>query len=224
MKTYTYVLKDRERNLYKVGKTTNPKSRFRQLCIPGELEPIKLFAEDIEKELHDRYKEFRLKKHPVYNDGKTEYFSYGGKFAEFIDDLDTDVLPFYTPHNIVLSFEKFGKLRFDTVSTKVAIVNEDYYQWKIGRAILVLLGYVYYNGFGFESSHYEVEVEGSKLFITNSIVETILDTYTIDIVSSDMERVLYERKNQYGLKLYSRKVGTTEFGNPIFLVLTQIKK
>jgi hypothetical protein len=224
MKIYTYVLKDRERNLYKIGQSTNPKARFRQLCIPGKLFPIHIFDEDIEKELHRKFKEERLAEHPVFYDGRTEYFKYGGKMVDFVDNLDIEEIPFYTPHNLYLFLEDKKHLWFDSVMTKNIALAEDYSEWNIGRKILVLLGYLYYDGFGYKSIHEGVELDGAKTYISDAIMEDILEEFRVDIVSNRFEAVTEALKKKFAMKIYTRKIGETPIGTPIYLIVTQIKK
>lgn len=222
MKTYTYILHDKVRDLYKVGQSSAPKSRFRQLCILQELVPIHLFDEDIERELHAKYKDYRLHRHPVYTDGKTEYFRYGGKFKEFIDDLSVQKLPFYTPHSLVLQLEVENKVRFDTIKTKNFVINQDYYHYNIGRKILILLGYLYYDGMGYSSIHQDIEFEGHKIFMTSEALTDILSRYTVDIVSERFESTIAARSRNFSKKLYTRKIWANESGDPIYLIVTEL--
>lgn len=223
MKVYTYILKDLKRNLYKIGQSTNPKQRFRQLCIPGELIPIYLFDTNIEGALHKEYAEYRLKNHPKYIDGKTEYFSYGGRFAEFVNKLDVKILPFYSPHNLYLFLETQKLMRYDSAETRAVVLEDKYAEWRLGRKILVLLGYLFYDGYNYASIHRGIELDGSKTFISSGVVEYILNHYRVDIVASrfgELQKTLGER---YDSRMYTRKLNELPDGTTVFLVVTQIK-
>jgi hypothetical protein len=56
----TYIMKDEVNNLYKIGKSINPKHREKTLqSEKPSIKMIKIFDKDIEKELHSKYKKYR---------------------------------------------------------------------------------------------------------------------------------------------------------------------
>jgi len=58
----TYILKDETNNFYKIGKSVNPIIREKTLqSEKPTIKMIKVFNKDIEKELHNKYKEFRVR-------------------------------------------------------------------------------------------------------------------------------------------------------------------
>jgi len=55
-------MKDELNSLYKIGKSKNP--RLREKTLQSEkpsIKIVKVFEENIEKELHNKYKEFRVR-------------------------------------------------------------------------------------------------------------------------------------------------------------------
>jgi hypothetical protein len=62
IKYKTYIMKDELNSLYKIGKSKNP--RLREKTLQSEkpsIKIVKVFEENIEKELHNKYKEFRVR-------------------------------------------------------------------------------------------------------------------------------------------------------------------
>ena len=58
----TYIIKDSTNNMYKIGKSKNP--RVRESTLQSEkptLNIVKVFNKDIEKKLHADYKEYRIR-------------------------------------------------------------------------------------------------------------------------------------------------------------------
>jgi hypothetical protein len=60
--TKTYIIKENNSGLYKIGKSTTPKHRERTLQsqIPN-IDIIKIWDKDIEKELHHKYRNHRVR-------------------------------------------------------------------------------------------------------------------------------------------------------------------
>ena len=57
-----YIMKDDNTGYYKIGKSVNPKLREKTLqSEKPTIKMIKVFDKDIEKELHNQYKEFRVR-------------------------------------------------------------------------------------------------------------------------------------------------------------------
>ena len=219
-KVSTYILYDKARGIYKIGKSSNPKARIKALCIPGEIEPIKLFDADIEGDLHKEFSDYRIT-HPLYKDGKTEWFKYGGKFKEFIDGIEHDEIAFYTPHSLYQLLEEEGQLRVDTTHTMNSLNENEYYRYIVGRKMLVLLGYIYYEDGGYKSVHPGVTFEGKKLYISARIIDEILTTYVVSIASTHFNN--YVAKAVPG-KVFVRKVGELPNKLPVYLLITCLKK
>jgi hypothetical protein len=58
----TYIIKDDNTGLYKIGKSINP--RIREKTLQSEkpnIKIIKVFNKNIEKKLHNEYKDFRIR-------------------------------------------------------------------------------------------------------------------------------------------------------------------
>lgn len=61
-KSKTYIMKDANTNLYKIGKSINPKHRERTLqCEKPTIKMVKIFESDIEKQLHEIYSKNRVR-------------------------------------------------------------------------------------------------------------------------------------------------------------------
>jgi len=61
-KSKTYIMKDSNTGLYKIGKSINPKYRERTLqCEKPTISMIKIFESDIEKQLHENYSKHRVR-------------------------------------------------------------------------------------------------------------------------------------------------------------------
>lgn len=225
----TYVLEDRVQGIYKIGQTTKVAARLRQLCIPGKIVPLKIYNEDLEKELHTRFADCRVDNpEKSAGGGYTEWFtpslSAGGKLQSFIVDIGAEgnSYPFYTPHALYEFMEEQGKLRVDAVATSKKLKEKDYYKYIIGRKILTLLGYLFYNGLGYDTIHEEVKVDGPKTFISNNIVEDIAATFTIDIVSTHMDSILNARQRTFGKRMFLRNIDTLYDGTPVYLMITEL--
>jgi hypothetical protein len=61
-KTKTYLMKDSHNNLYKIGKSINPKQRERTLqSEKPSINMVKVWNRDIERDLHKLYKDYRIR-------------------------------------------------------------------------------------------------------------------------------------------------------------------
>jgi len=61
-KSKTYIMKDSNTGLYKIGKSINPKYREKTLqCEKPTISMIKIFESDIEKHLHENYSKHRVR-------------------------------------------------------------------------------------------------------------------------------------------------------------------
>jgi hypothetical protein len=97
---YTYVLKDIQKNIYKIGKTADPHARFKSLCV-RQSTPIALVNKDVEDILHAKYADNRIVNEDYKLNGATEWFRPGGKFDEFIARDKGVFLPYVTLHSLV---------------------------------------------------------------------------------------------------------------------------
>jgi len=219
-KVSTYILYDKLRDIYKIGKSSNPTARIKTLCIPGEIEPIKLFQGDVESDLHKEFKDYRIT-HPLYKDGKTEWFRYGGKFKEFIDGIEPEEIAFYTPHSLYQLLEDEGQLRVDTTHTFNSLKENEYYRYIVGRKILILLGYIYYEDGTYKTRHPGVSFDGKKLFISARVIDEILTSYTVALASTHFDN--YVATAVPG-KVFVRKVGELPNKLPVYLLITGLKK
>lgn len=210
----TYILFDKHNNLYKIGKSKNIEQRLIKLCIDGVV-PIKIFDEDVEAILHTEFAEQRTK-HPLFIDGHTEWFKHGGKFADFISELEPDSPAFITPHAICKEFEAQGRFTYDSRSTMLAIESQDYYRYILGKKILLLLGYIYYYDGQYLSNHPGVKIDEKKLWVSTEVFEHVTTLHKIDLTMLKTDKVLSEIEGRVFVRLISRQ-------NPIHLIVSELK-
>jgi len=225
MQMFTYVLFDKENNLYKIGRSTNPRARFRQLCRPGRVRPIHVFKGDIEGKLHDRFADQRLFTHPdpEYADGHTEWFRSGGKLQGFVDELEVQDVHFYTPQGLYNYLEDSDKIIIPEVAVMKRLESADYYRYSTGRKILNMLGYLYYNGVGYDTCHANVKMHGAKIFLTDSVLTDIAASYTVEIVGNRFTHTLQKFASRYGNKVFTRRIDVLDDGTSIYIVVAKIK-
>jgi len=223
-KVYTYVLKDLDTGLYKIGKSTNPRARFRKLCRPGKVVPIHVFHEDIEGELHGEYASQRLKSHPnpEYEDGHTEWFRYGGVLKPFIDSLEVQNIAFYSPQGLYENLESSGKLLIKEVAVTNKLKKTDYYKYIIGRKLLNMLGYTFYNGLGYDTCHSGIALSGPKTFLTDEVMQEISTNNYVEIVANRFENTLEKFRKKYGKRVFVRKIDSLEDDTPIYVLIAEI--
>ena len=223
-KIYTYILKDKVNGIYKIGKSINPRQRFRKLCVPGKIVPVHVIHDDVEKQLHETYAEERLKDHPdvTVKDGHTEWFRYGGKLKPFIDALQIQSIAFYTPHNLYDYLEKEDKLRIPELAVSKYLQEDAYYQYNIGKRILGILGYLFYTGVGYDTIHKGVALKGPKTFLTDDIMCEIASKYTVEVVANRRDISIAKMSKLYGKRLYVRKMGSLEDATPIYIVIAEV--
>ena len=228
----TYVLEDRVQGIFKIGQSTNVPARLRQLCVPGEIYPVKVYTEeDLEGELHVRFADCRID-NPIKSvgGGYTEWFnpsmSQGGKFQMYIDKLkgerDAAAYPFYTPHALVEHMEKIKKIRMDSIATRNKVIEREYYKFNIGKKIIAALGYLYYTDGAYHTIHKEVSVDGYKTFISNDILMYIGEHFTVDIVSLKFETILQARQRAFGKRLFIKSLDYLHDGTPVYLIVTEL--
>jgi len=145
IKVYTYILKDLERDIFKIGKTTDPHGRFRSLCSRNKIVPIGLVSKDIEVALHSAYKQNRVE-HPDYkHNGGTEWFKRGGTFDSFIERIEAQkkVIPFMTLHNMVIELMETSSLIVSDSNTQWELTQSEFAYYTIGLEILRMLDKIY---------------------------------------------------------------------------------
>jgi hypothetical protein len=221
---YTYVLKDLIKLIYKIGKTTNPHARFKNLCVRGKVVPIALVKKDIEEELHKRYAENRIFNEDYKYNGGTEWFKSGGKFDEFILAIDKgQVLPFITLHSMVAEFIEENIIKVSDSNTEWELTQSKYAYYFIGLEILLMLGYVSKIGSnGLLSKDPEnILLLGRKISISETILNNIKGQYLFYVSTSLKSHLIIDNKSE---KSRTRKIDlkSSEFDSEIFLLLNKV--
>jgi len=138
---YTYILKDTELDLFKIGKTRSPIARFRSLCRHGKVYPIALLSKDVEKQLHDMYKDNRVVHTGYKGNGGTEWFKRGGVFDEFIATVDTGKqIPYISVYGMVEHMLEHSIIIVENQSLLWELAQTDLGYYFMGLAILGLVG------------------------------------------------------------------------------------
>lgn len=192
--TYTYILKDKKLDIYKIGKTKNPPSRFQNLCAREEIVPIALISKDVEKDLHTLFDSNRMNINTKAESGRTEWFKYGGVFAEFIDTLDVEkTIPFLSAHYIIKSLVKKNRFKVLGYSSdwKFSQIGTGYYV--TGYNMLKALKVIIDGEVSEEFEEYGDTFEGRSIF-NKEFVEYISDNYEVyltlegnDVAFSDIK-------------------------------------
>lgn len=223
---YTYILKDITRDIYKIGKTTNPHDRFKNLCKRGKVIPVAVVKKDIEDILHKEYAENRIHNDEYEKNGATEWFERGGKFDAFIDKVDTGkYMPYITLHQLAKILEERGKLTIVDPTTKWELEQSKYSHYMIGNEIARMLGYIARAGSSITTPYPEdVFIIGQRVALSESIVDNILKEYEIFIGQDHMHGALSEKKDREKFDTRVRKVTieNKEFDSAVFLLLNKV--
>jgi hypothetical protein len=219
---YTYVLKDIVENIYKIGKTSNPHNRFKNLCVRGKVYPIALVKQDVEKILHTTYAENKME-HPdpkYEGNGSSEWFRPGGKFDEFIATVDKGkTLPYITPHVMVKDFLDNGILTIADHNTEWELNQTTYSYFMIGIEILAMLGYIKRsNGHTVTDDPENIFIIGQKVSMTEVVIDTIKEKYTAIVATDKNSFKLKEAKTDKS-RLRHIDLKSKEFNSEVFLLL-----
>lgn len=227
--TYTYVLKDLNTGLYKIGKSTSPLARFNNLCSRGQIFPISLLSIDIEEQLHTEFADSRVC-HPdlkhTYNGG-TEWFtkSKGGKFKEFIEKLDCgQVLPYITAHRLAVELLEENKMLVGDSNAQWEIANSKFGYYILGVEILVMLGYISRQG----SSITNIDTKNilmikQKIAISEDVVAKIKNDYIFYIGLDRSTGIIKEHLDKSrGARLRKVVIETSKFDSEVFLLLNTV--
>jgi hypothetical protein len=223
---YTYILKDIERGIYKIGKTTEPHSRFKSLCKRGKVVPIALLQRDVEKELHLKYSENRIE-HPDYSgNGGTEWFRMGGRFDKFIARVDKGLtIPYISAHGLVEELIEAGTIIVGDTNTEWEIKQNDFSFYLIGVEILKMSGYIQQAGNYFiNKDNLHIHVIGKKISVSEHLIEHLKKTYRFYLTYSKYTTIV---KDFYNKKLFdsrARKVSLQhdDFGSEILLIRNKV--
>lgn len=221
---YTYVLKDLIKLIYKIGKTTNPHSRFKNLCVRGRVVPIALVKKNVEEELHKRYAENRIFNEDYAHNGGTEWFKSGGKFDEFIKAIDKgQVLPFITLHSMIIELLEDGAIKISDSNTEWELAQSKFGYYFIGLELLLMLGYVVRQGNNniLSKDTKNILLLGKKLSVSEFVVEDIKKRFIISVSTTLKASIIQENKVQSS-RLRKIDLKSTEFDSEIFLLLNKV--
>lgn len=223
---YTYILKDIERDIFKIGKTTEPHSRFKNLCRRGKVVPIALLHRDVEKGLHADYADNRIE-HPDYpGNGGTEWFRRGGKFDKFIKRIDKGLtIPYISAHGLVSELIDEGVIIIGDTNTEWEIKQNDFSFYLIGVEILKMCGYIQQAGnYYINQDNLHIHVIGKKISVSEKLLENLKENYRFYLTYSKYTTVV---KDFYNKKLFdsrARKVSLQQedFGSEILLIRNKV--
>jgi len=145
---YTYILKDVDNDIFKIGKTSVPQNRFDQLCTKDRLYPVALYSGDHEKELHDAFKDNRVDHPDVTLGGYTEFFKRGGKFSEFIEPIEYAKIPYCKPKSLLMEMMETGKVILADPFLLYELTESRFGWYELGKKLLQALGKIHDNGGG----------------------------------------------------------------------------
>jgi len=195
-KMFTYILKDKKLNIYKIGKTTNPPNRFRALCKLPEIVPIALIDADYESVLHEMFDSNRIILNDKVDSGKTEWFKSGGKFDEFIDDMDqTLTLPYMSPHILIDKLESVGKFKVYGYNSDWKFSQIDVGRYMVGTRVLEALN-VIKNGIVLPDFEKYVDTFNSKVILNEEVIKYIVDNYDVGITEKGNEAIFNDIKDE----------------------------
>ena len=220
---YTYVLKDIGRGIYKIGRTTSPHKRFKNLCRRGKVVPIALVPKDIEKELHKMYADNRVK-HPDYkHNGGTEWFKQGGKFDEFVERVDTGhVVPYITLHTMVEELINENYIIVSDSNTQWTLTQASFGYHLIGMELLKMLGYVKMSTSGLISQKKDgVFAIGMRVSISEDIIKTFKEDYTIYLSDTHSAGLIPEQynKDKYDSRVRKIVLKGAEYVSDLYILL-----
>lgn len=220
---YTYILKDIQKNIYKIGKTADPHSRFKSLCVKGKVLPIALVNKDVEDILHAQYAENRIFNEDYKLNGATEWFRPGGKFDEFIATVDKGVfLPYITLHTLVIELLETKVIRLNDPSTEWELSQNKFGHYFVGLEILLMLGYVQKTKSTIlPGNTKDVLLIGSRLSVSEEVMEDIKTNYNIFISTTIRSEIIKSNKVE-GSRLRRVILKNNEFDSEVFLLLNKV--
>lgn len=202
---YTYILKDVDNDIFKIGKTSIPQNRFDKLCMKDRVYPVALYAGDHEKELHEAFKSNRTDHPDISVGGYTEYFKRGGKFSEFIEPIESAKIPYCKPMNLVKEMMETGKVLLADPFLLYELTDDKFGWYTLGKILLQGLGKIHDNGGGWvEPKSRDVSYIEHKLAITSDLYDEILNDDDIEIrVYEDQGSMVVNVEDM----IYSMKLG-----------------
>jgi hypothetical protein len=220
---YTYVLKDIQKNIYKIGKTADPHARFKSLCVRGKVLPIALVNKDVEDILHAKYADNRIVNEDYKLNGATEWFRPGGKFDEFIASVDKGVfLPYVTLHSLVQDLLENKNIRLNDPTTEWELSQNKFGYYFVGLEVLVMLGYVQRTkSVILPGNKEDVLLIGSKLSVSERAVDDIKNNYIIYLSTTLGSSIIKENKNKDS-RLRKVDLKSKEFSSEVFLLLNKV--
>lgn len=221
---YTYILKDIKLDIFKIGKTTSPPSRFKNLCKRGVVVPLALADEDVEEKLHGMFAENRVE-HPGYiNNGATEWFKRGGKFDEFLTRFDeNEFLPYITPHEFVVDFIARGLMILDSVNTSWELEQNVFAHYFLGLEILRALGYIdkHKNG-TITTNDPGVSKFGAKLLVSEKVLSKIEEGRTFYVSAERYSPLITKNADKkYGSRLREVKMKDSSAESALYLLINK---
>ena len=185
---YTYILYDSKLDMYKIGKTTSPITRFKKLCVRNRVLPIGVIPKNLEKSLHKKFADQRIK-HPEFTDGKTEWFKNGGKIASYIKEFKKeDAFPINSPEVLFSDLVKKGGVVMN--KTIMWDISQAYYgKYSVGLQMLMLIGAIHRSSdsqyrYWSKAEKHNITIMKAKITLSEFMITYILDHYEFMLVST----------------------------------------
>jgi hypothetical protein len=223
-KIYTYILKDIDLDIYKIGKTTAPTSRFKSLCVRGRIMPIALAGEDVEKKLHEEFADLRMT-HPEFpKNGGTEWFRRGGKLDDFIKGVDKGYfLPYITVHQMVMDFLESGTVKTSDSITQWELAQSTYGYYLVGLKLLLMLDVIKEEARTFSTKYTKhVMILNRKLSVSEEMIKKIIGKYSFYIsVEVPPNRVQAQYNKKKGSKIRKITIESEAFDSDMYILMSE---
>jgi len=226
---YTYILKDKELGIYKIGRSTDPIKRFKSLCISDDIFPIALIPEDVEQDLHKMFKENRTVHAGFNHNGGTEWFKRGGRFNEFIDEIDDGtVIPHISIHNAIASYIKRGIIRFINGQVAAEVEEIDFGYHTLGTTLLSALKIIKVQKYHIdvlERLKDDVLTIGKKITISKKLIANIEKYYVFYVGYNKLSLTMHEDfdKDKYNSKIVKIVLDSKGIFPPFYIMINRIK-
>jgi hypothetical protein len=223
-KIYTYILKDIDLDIYKIGKTTAPTSRFKSLCVRGRIMPIALAGEDVEKKLHEEFADLRMT-HPEFpKNGGTEWFRRGGQLDEFIEGIDKGYfLPYITVHQMLMEFLESGTVKTSDAITQWELSQSTYGYYLLGLKLLVMLKIINEEAVGLTTKYNKhVMILNRKISVSEAMIDKIKSKYEFYASVETPPKHIQEQYNKKeGSKIRKVTIESEAFDSDIYILMSE---
>ena len=226
--TYTYILKDKKLDIFKIGRSADPNLRFRSLCEQGRIVPIALVPRDIEQAMHKEFKDVRVTHSEFKGNGGTEWFRRGGKFKKMLKKVGERELPFITVHRFMEELLIGNYMLISEMGTRWELANSVYGYYKIGLKLLYLAGYIRFDTQGLPVVKEGKEKSGvsiirGKVALSEELVKTLKKDYKYYVSPFyNKEYILENRKDIKASRVAKIPLDKDFSEGGVFLLLNKV--